>query len=274
MAMPEDKKPVYDERANEILQGLAEGKTRDELAAAFGYKNYKSLDMHMRRRNFTWDRHRQTYVPELSRFDKQAIQNGPAPTTKVANVLSFFEKEDADPLVIAKQLGFSDHREMATYMKGKGYEWSSERKNYVRKVGLIDETDNAGRSCGNVVSLPDKDAGGGSLKQQSELGGTSPKTGLADLDRFLPLLEILEKNKDRLFKLILPGAEAGKIPRYVVPGVQITKSAHFSNLLANLVTEYSREKNISQREIFEVALIDFFRRYGYEREVDSLLQER
>ncbi len=38
MAMPVDKKPVYDERVNEILRGLTEGKTRDELAVAFGHK--------------------------------------------------------------------------------------------------------------------------------------------------------------------------------------------------------------------------------------------
>ena len=274
MAMPEDKKPVYDERVNEILRGLAEGKTRDELAVEFGHKNYKSLDMHMRRRNFTWDRHRQTYVPEFCRSETEGFNDGPPPSTKVANVLSFFEKEDADPRVIAKQLGFSDHRELANYMKGKGYEWSTEKKNYVRKVGLVEEKNDAGTSEGKVVTLPDRDGGGGSSKQPADPVGTVQQTGSSDLSRFLPLLEMLEKNKDRLFGLILPGSEGGKVPRYMVPGVLVTKSVHMPNTLDNLVREYSREKNISQRDIFQVALIDFFRRYGYEREIDTLLGER
>lgn len=56
-----------------ILRGLAEGKSRDELAAEFGYKNYKSLDIYMRRKNFIWDRVKQTYVPEFSRVDVKSI---------------------------------------------------------------------------------------------------------------------------------------------------------------------------------------------------------
>lgn len=274
MAMPEDKKPIYDERVKEILQGLAEGKTRDELAVAFGHKNYKTLDIYMRRKNFTWDRLKQTYVPAFSRIDAEAISAGPAPSTKVANVLSFFEKEDADPRVIAKQLGFSDHRELASYMKGKGYEWSTERKNYVRKVGLVEEKNDADTSEGKVVTLTDTDGGGGLSKQQADLVGTGQQTKSSDLSRFLPLLEMLEKNKDRLLGLILPGSDGGKVPRYVVPGVLMTKSVHMPNTLDNLVKEYAREKNISQRDIFQVALIDFFRRYGYEREIDTLLGER
>lgn len=273
MAMPEDKKPIYDERVKEILQGLAEGKTREELALTFGHRNYKTLDIYMRRKNFTWDRLKQTYVPAFSRIDAEAISAGPAPSTKVANVLSFFEKEDADPRVIAKQLGFSDHRELASYMKGKGYEWSSEKKNYVRKIGLVEEEFELESDDGNVVPLSDWSGDGNSSKRFTEPGGTLPRTDFSELGRFLPLLEMLEKNKDRLFSLILPGSDGGKVPRYMVPGVLVTKSVHMPNTLDNLVREYAREKNISQRDIFQVALIDFFRRYGYEREIDTLLGE-
>ncbi|WP_419877952.1 hypothetical protein [Brevibacillus centrosporus] len=268
MALPEDKKPVYDERVNAILQGLAEGRSRDELAVAFGHKNYKSLDIYMRRKNFAWDRVRQTYVPEFSRLDKESIQSGPAPSAKVANVLSFFEKEEADPRVIAKQLGFSDHRELADYMKGKGYEWSSEKKNYIRKFGLVDKKSDSAADEEKLVVLPDP------IKPQVDSVGYVNEIEATDLMRFLPLLEVLEKNKDKLYGLILPGLEEGKVPRYMVPGNLITKSVHMPHTLDYLVREYAREKNISQRDIFQVALIDFFRQYGYEREIDTLLGER
>lgn len=260
MAMPDDKKPVYNKRVNEVLQGLAEGRSREELAVAFGHKNYKSLDMYMRRKKFIWDRFRQTYVPEFSRLDKETFQAGRVPSGKVAHVLSFFEKEDADPRSIAKQLGFSDHRELANYMKGKGYEWSSEQKNYVRKRGPMEEI---GVIDGEKAILLSEETGNGHWEVKDN-----------DLTRFLPLLELLERNKEKLFRLILPSPTGAKLPRYMVPGILTSKTIHIPNTLDNLVKEFAKEKNISQRDVFEVALIDFFRRYGYEREVDTLLGEK
>ncbi len=35
---------------------------------------------------------------------------------------------------------------------------------------------------------------------------------------------------------------------------------------------YSKEKNLSPREVFEVALIEFFRKYGYNEQVNDLLE--
>ncbi|MED1873059.1 hypothetical protein [Brevibacillus borstelensis] len=270
MSLPEDKKPVYDERVNAILRGLAEGKSRDELAAEFGYKNYKSLDIYMRRKNFIWDRVKQTYVPEFSRVDVKSIHSAIASSPKVASVLSFFEKEGADPVVIAKQLGFSDHREMADYMKGKGYEWSTDKKNYVQKIGLIEET---GVINGGKTMVVSGEAGTG-VEPPMGVSSYDQDAGEVDFTRFLPLLELMERNKEKLFRLILPGPNGAKLPRYMVPGILTSKTIHVPNTLDNLVKEYAKEKNINQRDVFEVALIDFFRRYGYEREIDTLLGER
>jgi hypothetical protein len=41
--------------------------------------------------------------------------------------------------VVARQEGFADHREMAEYMKTKGYEWNVHKNNYVKTVGRIEE---------------------------------------------------------------------------------------------------------------------------------------
>lgn len=68
----------------------------------------------------------------------------------------------------------------------------------------------------------------------------------------------------------MPGSESGKVARYAVPGIFVTKSVHMTNL-DQMVREYSKEKNNSQRDIFAVALNDFFQRYGYEREIETLL---
>lgn len=267
MELPVDKNPIYDERVNEILRGMAEGKSRDDLAVELGYKNYKTLDIYMRRKNFTWDRHRQSYVPAYSRLDKQDIDVTITSSSKVATVISLFQKEGADAKIIAKRLGFTDHRELAIYMKAKGYKWSSEKRNYFKEFGQIEGPDNTSLAAPN--ENPREEPTDASAPSQS-LSGAS-RNELAQLERFVPLLEILERNRDRLVDLIVPGTEIGKVPRYVVPGIFVTKSVHMTNTLDQLVREYSREKNISQRDIFTVALIEFFRRYGYEREIETLL---
>ncbi|MEJ8544134.1 hypothetical protein [Brevibacillus borstelensis] len=267
MDVSTDQKPIYDERVNEILRGLVEGKTRDELAKDLGYKNYKTLDIYMRRKNFKWDRDKQNYVPANSRLDKQDIDLALLSSSKVATVLSLFQKEGADAKTIAKRLGFADHRDLANYMRAKGYRWSSELGNYQRVYGQLQD-EAPGRSV-----APDEQQ-----DRYKEGETVSPPTAsrmsrldAAQLERFLPLLEMLERNKDKLVDLIVPGAESGKVPRYAVPGIFVTKSVHMTNTLDSLVREYSKEKNISQRDIFAVALIEFFRRYGYEREIETLL---
>ncbi|MED2007435.1 MULTISPECIES: hypothetical protein [Brevibacillus] len=267
MDVQADQKPIYDERANAILRGLVEGKTRDELAKELGYKNYKTLDIYMRRKNFKWDRDKQNYVPAYSRVDKQDMDLALLRSSKVATVISLFQKEGADAKTIAKRLGFADHRELANYMRAKGYRWSSEQGNYTRVYGQLQE-EAEGRPEA-VEELQDSHGGDEAVNTS-----TAPRLSRADtaqLERYLPLLEMLERNKDRLIDLIVPGAESGKVPRYAVPGIFVTKSVHMTNTLDSLVREYSKEKNISQRDIFAVALIEFFRRYGYEREIETLL---
>jgi hypothetical protein len=82
---------------------------------------------------------------------------------------------------------------------------------------------------------------------------------------------MLEKHRERLIDLIIPTSQIGTIPRFIVPGVAKTKTVQMMNTIEQLVVDFSREKNISQRELFEVALIEFFRKYGYEQEIDRLL---
>jgi hypothetical protein len=49
-----DNKPIYNAKVEKIRE-LLKFKTRDEVAEELGYKNYKSLDQYMRRKNFTFD---------------------------------------------------------------------------------------------------------------------------------------------------------------------------------------------------------------------------
>ena len=143
-------------------------------------------------------------------------------------------------------------------MNTRGYVWDNESNNYVKQVGKVEQND----------SQYDTDKATLSSSKNVEAHNESFTDGW---EEYLPLLEMLQKNKERLLDLILPTGQSGTIPRYIVPGVAKTKTVHMMNTLEQLVVDFSREKNISQRELFEVALIEFFRKYGYEQEVERLL---
>lgn len=88
------------------------------------------------------------------------------------------------------------------------------------------------------------------------------------------LLKFLLDNENTLRKLIQSAKkeqELGQIPRYAVPGIPVTKSIYMKNQLAQLVTDFSKEKNIKQNDIVEAALIEYFKKYGYKSEVETLL---
>ena len=45
-----------------------------------------------------------------------------------------------------------------------------------------------------------------------------------------------------------------------------------SNTIAKLAGEFSKEKNIAQREVVEGALVEYLIKYGYRREVEAPLK--
>ena len=97
MEMVENEKPMYNERVNDILRGLASGKTREELADEAGNSNWKSIDMYMRRKNFTWDQRKQTYVPK----EKTVESYQQADSSKAGHVISLLSKDGVDPRTAA-----------------------------------------------------------------------------------------------------------------------------------------------------------------------------
>jgi len=191
---------------------------------------------------------------------------------RVQRVIQLFEREGADPKAIAKKLRFEDHRELGRFMKLHGYVWSTERRNYVQE-----EWDDVDMES-NGQTLQEDQVHDHKVTKTKGRSGVSllPPPPATSVASYLPLLEYLARHQDRLQALIEGSAEQaalGSIPRYTVPGVLVTKSVHMSHDLDLLVRNFSKERNISQREIFEVALIEFFKKYGYAREVQRLLAE-
>lgn len=184
----------------------------------------------------------------------------------VAKILTLIRKGE-NTKEIARKLNFDSHRSMALFMRENGYIWDDNKSTYVleSKIKAEDENNNIKaphkENEQKVKSVIDKKVDNGSPEIQNYA------------QKYSVLLEYLDQRKDLLGELFEEAERGVRLPRYTVPGIHITKSVHMVYELDQLVREFSKEKNVSQREIFEIALINFFKRYGYKDRVDVLLQD-
>lgn len=92
------------------------------------------------------------------------------------------------------------------------------------------------------------------------------------LERHGAILKLLDDNRGRLIELIGAKAPSSEIPRYMLGRTVVTKTFNLAQSLKKRVIEFSQERNIQQKEIIEVALIEFLNKYGFREEVKSMLK--
>ncbi len=253
------EEPIYDQRVDLTLKGLLEGKTREELAESFGLSTWKSLDISLRRKGFTWDSSNKTYIPAINKMDKILDEVSSNTSIKAEQVIKSFKEygEDSDPKMIAEEMGFDDHKEMAEYMQDNNMTWSMEEGNYIQ-------------SFKQDIDITAEDVELITLKDScDEVSGDE----FDQLIAYLPLLKMLGKNKEKLLDLLVIDSK-GVIPKYAVPGDPKTKSIYMSDLLSRLMTEFCNTKNISQREVVEGAIVEYLKRHSYKLEVEKLLSKK
>ena len=251
---------TYTKRAKEILAKLDDGKTRDEIAEDYDYSSWKSLDIYMRRKGFRYDG--ETYVPDEPEVESIVPEKA---GSKETLIISLFD-DGKDPRTIAKRTGFDDHRELANFMEKRGYSWSSQKENYLREEGPAQKEQ-------NVTSISEKKEA--KMPANAALAAKPPKPGVpAILEEYLPLLRKLKAKEEELDLLLAKNGGDGKVPKYAVPGESSTKSIYMSSRLIGLLEEFSDMKNVSQREIVEGALVEYFESYGYKEETHSLLNRK
>lgn len=243
-----------DSRIDQILSSLAAGKRREQIATELSYKSSKSLDAFMKKNKYTWDNKRNYYFPLSDALSKKEPLDTSwlhQPDSRTASVLSLLN-QGHDLKEIAEQLRFADHRELALYMKNKGYIWNEDSKKYHFKSQLLN-------------SIPSS-----STQKDIETTASSLKS-LEHSSSNESLYEFLEKNKNVLYQLVSSHIQTNHLPRYTIPGVYITKSISMNYGMDMLIRSYSQDKNVSQKDIVEIALVDFFSKYGYQQEINTLL---
>ena len=262
MALVECKEPVFDRQVEKILEGLGEGKGREEVAKGLGYKNPVSMDNYMRRRNFSWDSKSGKFVPASERYGLAKVTPFVDTSTKAGAIINSFAIGKSDSKEIAKKHGFAGHRELASYMSSKSYVWNVEQGNYIKSEKQITV------KSVNTEAMEPLDYLTESPTPDKYQGGIVPE----ELLQYLPLLRMLDESHDKLKLLLEVPNDTGQIPRYSIPGNFACKTVHMAISLDQMVKEFSKEKNISQKDLFEVALLEFFRKYGFVSEVEHLLK--
>ncbi|WJQ10364.1 hypothetical protein QT237_16960 [Geobacillus stearothermophilus] len=238
---------VYDDpKISQTLAMLAEGKTKEEIARHFGNKSWATIDMYFRRKGFRWNG--KTFEPR-GEGGTDAVEEARFVQTKAAQIVRQLSQKYADIRQVAIKNGFSTIEEMGEYMKSQGYVWNSDINNYEYDENMaqkqrVQAKNTQGKASGKVEWL---------------------------LDEYRDLLAYLLDRKERLYELLEP-QNSGTLPRYKFKGAKANKTLGLPTSLQTLLNDFSKEFNVTQRDIIEVALAEFFKKYGYEEQLNSVLQ--
>lgn len=248
MALIECKEPVFDRQVNKVIALLEEGKDKEAIATELGYTNPASLDNYMRRRNFAWQPRDRKFVPAAEKYSGKGRNNllQLKGVSKAALIISLFTEDGANPKDIAEQVGFTSHTEMATFMKRKKYEWDVNKSNYVK----INKEEVESGSKLNIESEALEEILMEVLQGINELKGGKKKA----------------KANDSV------DIESSELPRYIIHGSCDTKALRMSSVLNNMIIAFSKEKRINQKEIVEIAMVDFFLKYGEAETMEEFLE--
>lgn len=237
---------VYDDPKIKVtLEMLAQGKTREEIAAHFGNKSAKSIDVYFYRKGFRWNG--KTYIPRdketISAVDEARFVN-----TKAAKIVRQLSQKQVNIRQVALKNGFATVEEMGEYMKGQGYVWDSELENYKYDESLAQKQRKSQETFQKASLTLDK-----------------------GFERYQSLLDYLLTKQDKLIALLETESD-GTLPRYKFRGAKANKTLALPTSLQTLLSDFSQEFNVTQRDIIEVALAEFFKKYGYEEQLNSVLQ--
>jgi AraC-like DNA-binding protein len=249
MALIECKEPVFDRQVNKVLALLDEGKEKEDIAEELGYSNPASLDNYMRRRNFAWESRERKFVPAAEKYSGKARNNllQLKGVSKAALIISLFTEDGANPKDIAEQTGFTSHNEMATFMKRKKYEWDVRKNNYTKiKKDEVENNSNV---------------------KQLNLESEALEEVLIEM---LQGINELKSGKKKAVKNGATDEEADELPRYKIEGNYKSKAFNMNSTLENMIIDFSKNRRISQKDIFEIAVVDFLLKYGEAEAVEDL----
>jgi len=253
----QNSQKVKNERVCQVLKMLKEGQPRDKIADQFGYSTWKSLDIYMRRHGFSWDAQRHLYTLSIAEAPPKEESNSASTDINPEEIVRLFSIGILDSREIAKRTGFSGHKEMASYMLRHGYIWSATSLNYINP--------NPSPRNGDLETTSEDN-----LSKTREVMGNTNVT----LDKYISLLEFLWQSRDQLIKVIESMTTENRIRIYTIPGKAKTKSIFLSDDLSELMLTLCQKHSLSQRQGYEAALVEYLMKYGYQDNIEQLLNSQ
>lgn len=256
-----------DEIVKQVLSRLDEGDSREVIAATMGYQNHKSLDQYLRRRHYTWDAIQGTYVPSRNHPDyREDPERYDDPATRARQVVEYLRHGSMRVKDVARVMRFADHRELSRYMNSQGYIWNTEVNNYSRPRDPLLVPTGAASGGEDQAATPPHGA------PTAATGARQAFVPRADVEHYLPLLQMLDENQSRL-TAILDGErtrDEQQLPRYTLRGVKSPCSFYMVKGLHTMVKDFADERNVKLTEVVEAALIEFLQRHGYSEQLKCL----
>ncbi len=252
------------------------GKSHAEIAKELGYTKIESFYRYIYRYDDSlnykklFNKKSLSVVPKEETQKKskvnitvEAIPQTKENISKAESIVSLISR-GMDVREVTKKKRFKDMQEMADYMKIKGYIWNSSEKNYV----LVPQEKKAPPERTIMEERQERMV----VDEIREAMNRDDKGGCECLERYGDILKLLNDNRGKLHELLNGQANQGEIPRYIISGDVKTKSMKINDTLDRLIYDFSQEKNVSQKDIIQAALVEFFNKYGYKYEVKASLR--
>lgn len=248
-------KDSRDKKITEILAALKEMNI-EEVAEMFDYKSVKVLKSIMYRYNYNWNSSENSFVKK--KIENKTETHMPIASTLCGKIILILSKNKGSLQETLKVTRFKTVPELAKHMSEQNYKWDGSLKNYVQSATIkyvkVDEL----KKIDATIPINKQ------VRQENQENGDINK-----LDRE-KCLSFVRNNFEQIKLLVLEVSDPNIMPRYCVPGINITKSLYMVNTVADLISKYSCEKNISQKDLAEIAFIEFFKKYGYQNEIKEM----
>ncbi len=244
----------------DILRRLSRGESREKIAEAMGYKNYRSLHTYMTRKGYTWDPRQGNYSLAEHKEEKTPPYTSQTLFDEKAERIIALLEEGADAKQVAKRLDFSRYLDMAAYMGERGYRWDPIKQNYIPeqpKPLHADEKDKNNKAI-NLETAPN----------QAE---HTALTWLNAIDGYISAMQWLITHRGKLEQIINSGGHQGEVKSYHISGKKISATIQAPKPLVKLVTKFSQENDIQDDDLVQTAVVEYLKVHGYEEEVSTLL---
>ena len=168
--------------------------------------------------------------------------------------------------VVAQKLGYDKATSLAQYMRRKGYWWNKKLRDYV-----LDGRDDEEAAAVDPEPVVETLSVEKPIARTNTVGQPVVQTNTVGQPSATGRLPVLSSEAEELLRragqvLALldsgTGAMANSLSSPLLKGVMVVKSLRLPLPLVEAMEQFAKQKRLTQREVFEAALVDLMDRRG------------